>query len=74
VEADIETQEIKMTCEKLSFAARIWFEIAQLSTEYYQSLRNKACATINQIKALACQLNVNDRVMVEGNRDEMMCT
>lgn len=74
VEADIETQEIKMACEKLSFVAGLWFEIARLSTENYQSLKNEACVTIDRIKALACRLDGNDRVTVEGNCDEMMCT
>lgn len=74
VEADIETNEIKMACDKLTFVAQLQLEIARLSTEHYQRLKSEACKTIDQVKALESGLDGNDKIMVEGICDEMMCT
>ena len=74
VEADIKAKNIKLACEKLSFMAGLLFEIGRLSRGDYQRWKREACNTIDRIKTLADQLDGNEKVITEGNCDEMICT
>ncbi|KPI45919.1 uncharacterized protein AB675_532 [Cyphellophora attinorum] len=73
-ESDIEQGEISLACEKLILIAGLQFETARHSKDDFETIDLAGRSTIDKVKVLTGQCPVHERLMYEGNCDELLIT